>query len=168
MAYLNNFQHADAVINHLDDIVPAIADPLLQVKYIGFVSVAAVTVYELAIKDIFIGFARKKHKVLGHFAESYFHKINGRIRLEHIKKDYIANFGVKYNKKFRINIEKRSNDYLQSHRRDIRNSYTNIIRWRHEFAHEGKINTTATYSEVVQAYEDGKEVIHSLADSMSR
>ena len=53
-------------------------------------------------------------------------------------------------------------------RRDFCSSYSNIIIWRNTFAHEGKLNTTATYAEVIQAYQDGKEVIHSLADAMTR
>nr|VFK40809.1 MAG: hypothetical protein BECKSD772F_GA0070984_10748 [Candidatus Kentron sp. SD]VFK46531.1 MAG: hypothetical protein BECKSD772E_GA0070983_10758 [Candidatus Kentron sp. SD] len=42
------------------------------------------------------------------------------------------------------------------------------ITWRNDFAHEGKINTTATLNEVVSAYEDGKEIIHCLAETMRR
>lgn len=64
MPYVDHFQHADNVVEHLNGIVPTIADPLLQAKYLGFVSVVAVTVYELAIKTIFIEFAQHKHKVL--------------------------------------------------------------------------------------------------------
>ena len=52
MPYLDHFQHADDVVTHLNSVVPTIPDPLLRAKYVGFVSVAAVTVYELAIKEI--------------------------------------------------------------------------------------------------------------------
>lgn len=168
MAYSDHFLHADDIVTHLNGVVATIADPLLVAKYVGFVSVSAVTVYELALKEIFIEFARKKHKVLGNFTESYFHRINGRIKLCIIKDDYISKFGNKYNIKFQKNIEKKCKDYLSMHHRDIRNSYANLIQWRNDFAHEGKINSTTTYNEVVQAYEDGKEVIHCLAESMIR
>lgn len=168
MAYSDHFLHADDVIAHLNGIVPTITNPLLMPKYVGFVSVAAVTVYELAVKNIFIDFARKKHKVLGHFTEAYFERINGRIKLKIIKNDYIAKFGSKYQVRFQKNIEKRSQEYFQLNHRDIRNSFSNLITWRNEFAHEGSINSTTTYNEVTLAYEDGKEVIHCLAASMTR
>ncbi|MCF6210719.1 MAG: hypothetical protein L3K24_08645 [Gammaproteobacteria bacterium] len=168
MTYTDHFLHADDVIAHLNSIVPSITDPLLLPKYVGFVSVAAVTVYELAMKDIFIDFARKKHKVLGNFTEAYFDRINGRIKLKIIKEDYIGKFGRKYQIKFQKNIEKKSKEYLQINHRDIRSSYANLITWRNEFAHEGIINSTTTYDEVIKAYEDGKEVIHCLAESMTR
>ena len=168
MTYSDHFIHADDVVAHLNGIVPAITNPLLTPKYVGFVSVAAVTVYELAVKDIFIEFAQKKHKLLGHFTESYFERINGRIKLDVIKRDYIGKFGSKYQTRFQKNIEKTSKVYFDLHHRDVRNSYANLITWRNDFAHEGKINSMTTYNEVIQAYEDGKQVIHCLANSMTR
>lgn len=168
MSYVNHFRHADDVIEHLDTVMPAIADPLLQAKYVGFVSVAAVTVYEQAVKEIFINFAQRKHKVLGNFTEVYFHRINGKIKIKVIHDEYISKFGDKYQKRFKKKLGKASKDYLVANRRDLTSSYANLITWRNDFAHEGKINSTTTYSEVVQAYEDGKEVIHCLAETMTR
>ncbi len=168
MAYIDHFQHADDVVNHLNTIVPTITDPLLKAKYVGFVSVVAVTVYEMAIKDIFIEFAHKKHKVLGNFTESYFDRINGKIKLKIIRDEYIKRFGIKYKTRFQRKLDERAREYLRVNHRDIKNSYANLIIWRNDFAHEGKINITATYEEVVQAYEDGKEIIHCLAACMTR
>lgn len=168
MAYLSHFKHADDVVNHLNGIVPAIGDPLLKIKYIGFVAVVSVTVYELAIKQIFADFANKKHKVFGNFAESYFRRINGRIKIQVIQDEYIKKFGEKYSVKFARNLDKASKQYLAANKRDIKSSYSNLITWRNDFTHEGKLNTTTTYSEVVQAYQDGKQVIHCLADTMKR
>ena len=53
--YKTRFSHADVVIKHLNTaVIPGVRDhPLLEQKYAGIVSVLAVTVYELAIKDIF-------------------------------------------------------------------------------------------------------------------
>jgi len=140
----------------------------MQAKYVGFVSIAAVTVYELALKEIFITFAEKKHKVLGNFTRAHFDRINGRIRIREIREDYIPRFGAQYVSKFEKKVNARASNYLRAHGRDIRAAYGNLITWRNDFAHEGKLNGTATYREVVQAYEDGKEVLHALAESMTR
>ena len=145
-----------------------LADPLLQTKYTGFVTVAAVTVYELAIKDIFCEFGRKKHKVLGSFSESYFKRINGRVTLDDIRKKYCGSYGDGYVEKFKKRLDAITLTHLAAHRRDVKSAYTNLIVWRNAFAHEGKVPPTVTYGEVVQAYEDGKQVIHSLAASMVR
>jgi len=168
MAYSDHFKHADDVIAHLDSVVPSISDPLLKAKYSGFVAIAAVTVFELAVKEIFIEFAKKKHKILGNFTENYFDRINGRIKVQVIQNDYIMKFGNKYNLRFKKRLEKSQKNYLALHHRDIRSAYGNLVTWRNDFAHEGRINTTATYDEVVQAYNDGKEIIHCLAMSMTR
>ena len=58
--------------------------------------------------------------------------------------------------------------YLIIHRRDIQSSYANLILWRNNFAHEGQLNATASYLDVVNAYKDGKEVIRCLHETMSR
>jgi hypothetical protein len=141
---------------------------LLSAKYVGFVAVASVTVYEVAIKEIFITFAKDKHKVLGAFTESYFNRINGKISIDVVKKDYIKRFGPKYLEKFEKKLNFTTKAYLLANGRDIKNSYSNLITWRNDFAHAGSINATATYAEVVQAYEDGKEVIRCLAETMVR
>lgn len=166
MAYDSHFRHADDVVDHLNTLVPGITDTLLQAKYVGFVAVAAVTVYELAIRDIFIAFAREKHDLFGHFVASQFERINGRIRLDEIKRRYISRFGSAYKKEFQKRLDARNKEYFQEEHRDIQDSYANIITWRNEFAHRGEIKATATYEEAVQAYEDGKEVIRCLASCM--
>lgn len=168
MAYDQHFKHADDIIAHLNIIVPGIQDNLLKAKYVGFVAVASVTVYEIAIKEIFISFARNKHKVLGTYAESHFNRINGKIAIKVIKDDYIKRFGQKYLDKFDEKLNKIARDYFSANGRDIKNSYSNLITWRNDFAHAGNINATATYQEAVQAYADGKEVIRCLAETMVR
>ena len=168
MAYQDTFQHADDVIAHLSGLIATVGDPLLSIKYVGFVSVAAVTVYEMAIKSIFIEFATKKHAVLESFTKNYFNQINGRIRPKHIKDDYVPMFGDKYLARYKKKLALNKDSYLQRNRRDFVNSYNNLITWRNDFAHEGRLSTTVTFAEVVQAYEDGKEVIHCLATSMVR
>jgi hypothetical protein len=168
MAYQSHFAHADAIVTHLNGVVPTLGDPLLEAKYVGFITVAAVTVYELAIKEIFIEFSKKKHKVLGNFTEKFFERLNGRIKTKEIRERYLYNFGDKYVAQFDKELDKEAKAYLATHKRDIRSAYGNVITWRHAFAHEGNINATATYSEAAMAYTDGKAVIDCLARAMVR
>lgn len=168
MAYVDHFRHADDLIAHLDTFVPSLGDPILQAKYAGFIAITAVTVYELAIKEIFCDFGRKKHKVLGAFTESFFERIHGRVRLQNIREDYCRRYGARYIMKFNRNLETAARAHIGVTRSDFRAAYSNIITWRNDFAHEGKVPSTATYSEVVRAYQEGKAVIHSLAGAMIR
>ena len=50
MAYFDHYKLADAVIVHLSTIVNGITDSFLISRYVGFVAVASVTVYELVAR----------------------------------------------------------------------------------------------------------------------
>lgn len=168
MAYTDHFQLADDIINHLDSVVCDIDDSFISTRYIGFVSVSAVTVYELAIKEIFINFAEKKHSVFGSFVDSYFNRISGRIKYETLWTDYVKRFGDKYVNRFRLRVKKADENSIKEDGISILNSYNNVIVWRNQFAHEGKLPNTATYAEVVKSYHSGKTVIDCLSESMYR
>lgn len=94
-----NFNHADAIAAHFAALVSPATDPLISIRYAGFIAVAGVCVYEMAIKDIFINFGEKKHPVLGAVTRETFDRINGRVGYRVIKDDYIPRFGDKYSLK---------------------------------------------------------------------
>lgn len=77
-------------------------------------------------------------------------------------------FGDKYVKKFKAKVEERNNDYLRTKHVDILIAYDNLITWRNQFAHGGQVSQQATFEEVVQSYELGKEVLECLARAMQR
>lgn len=168
MAYQEHFKLADDMISHLDSVVGGVTDSFVTSRYVGFVAVAAVTVYELAIKEIFYEFAQKKHKVFGNFVDKYFDRINGRIRLESIRENYLPRFGDKYLQRFERKIKKAEEKSIRARGDSIKAAYGNIITWRNEFAHEGKIPSTPTYAEVTKAYYTGQAVIDCLAEAMQR
>ena len=131
-------------------------------------AVTAVTVYELAIKEIFTSFAEKKHKVFGNFTSSHFNRINGRIMKKDIEDRYIKRFGEKYLKRFKAKINALEKDANKQNKGSILSSYGNIITWRNQFAHEGDMPSTATYLEVKKSYFLGQELINCLAETMVR
>jgi hypothetical protein len=152
-------------MNHLNTFVPTLSDEQLKSKYAGFLSASAVTVYELAIKDIFIEFAEKKNKTFGIFIEKYFRRINGQILINDIK-NYVGKFGEKYLTKFNNKLEERKNQLLGTYHNDVQAVYGNLITCRHKFIHTS--DHTMTFNEVVQAYQIGKEIINVLNDTMKR
>ncbi len=167
MSYRPYFVPADQTIGHLATFVTSL-NPQMQMQYTGFAAVSAVTVYELAIKEIFREFASKKNKVFGHFVDQHFKRINGKIGLDVLRKDYLPRFGDKYLKSFEKLIQVEETAYLRANGQSIKSSYGNLITWRHEFAHEGRVPTNATFSEVQQSYDRGKKVIDVLALALVR
>ena len=163
MTYIDRFKATDDLINHLQSIVSGMTDEELKSKYAGFLSASAVTVYELAIKDIFINFSEKMNPVLGIFVTEYFNHINGRIQIEKIQ-EYVKSFGEKYLNNFNKKLEEKKQLYLRIYHNDIRENYKNLITCRHNFIHEN--NTTMTFNEIVEGYKLGKEIIHILNETM--
>jgi hypothetical protein len=168
MTYSNHFTLADNCIAHLKGVVPGIADPGLRSQYVGFASVVAVTVFELAIKEILIDFAQNKHKIFGAFVEGHFERLNGRIKLKDLRSEHIPRFGDKYVKKFDALLDAEEQRILLSLRRSMKSSYGNLITWRHEFAHQGRVPMNATYAEVCDSYSLGKVLINCLSKAMVR
>lgn len=168
MAYADHFKLTDDLIAHLDPVLAALNDPFIESRYTGFLSVSAVTVFELAIKEIFREFARRKHKVLENFTSEYFERINGRIKIGAVKDDYVKKYGSKYVDRFDKRLSACEAEFLRSHGCSLKASYGNLLEWRNEFAHEGRVPRNATYREVKKSYELGKEVIRCLAESMRR
>jgi len=156
------------MILHLDTFIHGIADPFISSRYVGFVAIAAVTVYELAIKEIFLEFSSQKHKVFANFTEMYFYRINGRIKTKTIQEDYLVRFGDKYVKRFKNKINKAEKEILRRLGISILSSYNNVIEWRNQFAHQGVVPSFVTYNEVNRSYQAGKEIIKCLADTMRR
>src|ERR1700693_178892 len=101
MPHGDHFKLTDDLVAHLNPMVGGLIDPFLASRYTGFVSVAAVTVYELAIKEIFCSFGTTKHAVLGTFTRNYFDRINGRIKYKILHEEYVACFGEKYVRRFK-------------------------------------------------------------------
>ena len=166
MPYNNRFVATDDLIAHLTPIVSAITDTEIKANYAGFLSVSAVTVYELAIKDIFIEFATNKNKVFGNFIDKFFSRINGKIMLGDLKDQYIKHFGQKYFIKFEAKLKKRETIVFNTTRKNLRTSYSNLILCRHQYVHQG--SPTLTFEEVLDNYNIGKDVLHSLYDTMQR
>jgi hypothetical protein len=168
MAYSDQFSIADDFIAHLDGVMDGIGDPFIQNRYLGFVVLSAVTVFELSIKEIFCTFATKKHAVLGNMARVKFEQINGRIKLNNLRTEFIRPFGDKYLLKFNKKLDGAELTSLRAGRGSILSSYGNIIQWRHDFVHQGVGPRTTNYTEIKAAYGRAKEVVHCLNAAMAR
>ncbi len=166
MSYQNRFVATDNLIAHLNPLVNAITDTAIKSNYAGFLAVNAVTVYELAIKDIFFDFAQKKNIVFGSFIEKHFSNINGRIKIDDLKGQHIKPFGIKYLDKFEAKLKIREKKIFDESRNNVRSNYSNLIICRHKYVHGG--SPTLTFQEVLDSYQIGKDVIHSLYEAMQR
>lgn len=168
MAYTDRFALVEDYLAHLDPMMAGIADPFVQGRYIGFIATSAVTAYELAIKDIFYEFADAKHVVLGDVTRARFERLNGKIKLDDLKKEHVKMFGDKYLQKFNKILEQADKSYTKQNNQSPKSAYLNIITWRNQFVHEGTHPNTTNYDEMKAHYMAGKEIIHCLKKAMCR
>jgi len=166
MSYLERFIATDNLIAHLSPILSNLVDASIKANYAGFISVSAITVYELAIKDIFIDFSQKKNPVFGAFVTKHFTNINGKIKIGDLRGQHIKLFGDKYLQKFDKKLKIRESIILNRDRKSLHDCYENLITCRHKYVHGG--NTTLSFEEVIDNYQIGKEVIHTLHEAMYR
>lgn len=167
MSYSSRFSLADDFVSDIDSFARSHADPLAKQRLAGFLSVSAVTCYELAIKEIFFEFSRKKHAVFGCFVEDQFSRMNGRIKISEIKAK-AGKFGGKYKERFTRLLAKEERESLRSGCGSVESAYSNLIIWRHTFTHDGAIHSLRTYEETVESYNKGKVIIECLAKAMTR
>jgi hypothetical protein len=166
MSYTQRFGPTDTLFAHLQTVLTGNTHSQLLSSFSGFLSVSAVTVFELAIKDIFTDFATKKNLVFGFFVDSAFSKLNGHIKLNELRENHIPKFGKKYSAKFDKILTQKENYYLSVNGVSIKSMYGNMIESRHNFVHKG--NPTLSFPEVISSYDFCKEIIHCLNDAMKR
>lgn len=167
MAYQNRFVSVDLLIQGLVPLAsqPGL-DPLVLSSMAGIVAVEAVTAYELAIKDIFEEFSRRKHNVFGRFVKATYDKLNGRIKYQEIKDNMVKSYGDRYLQKFVQKMETRTRIIFTSERVDLVQTYDSLVLGRHKFVHSGVL--TLTLSEAIRYYTIGKHLIEVLDDTMKR
>jgi hypothetical protein len=168
MSYRDRFVLVDGFLSHVDTLMGGIQDPLIRNNYLGFIVTAAVTAYELSIKDIFIEFSARKHLVLGTVVSNRFEKMNGRISLNDLRNDHVKMFGDKYVIKFNAKLNEAENISLRNGNGSPKASYGNVLVWRNNFVHKGDSAATTNYEELKKSYERGKGVIDCLAAAMRR
>jgi hypothetical protein len=156
----------DDVATHLDKVVAAV-DPFTKSRYVGFYSVSAAAVVELALKEIIISFATSENPIFGGYVEAKYEKINGRVKLPHIAEDHLGPLGDKYQKRFERLLGRVERIELRRGRYSVKSSYANLLNCRHKFAHEGSIPAYSTYDEVKKGFEAGKIVLACLAKALS-
>lgn len=166
MAYQSRFNNVDLLIAQLTPIAQSGIDPLVLSAMAGIVAVEAVTAYELAIKDIFEEFARKKNKVFGCFVKYSVGRLNGRIKYQEIKDNMVKAFGEKYLHRFVAKKEQKTANVFATEHVDLVQTYDNLVLGRHQFVHVGVL--TMTLQEAIKNYNIGKELISALDEAMKR
>lgn len=105
-------------------------------------------------------------EMTNHGERSHFERINGKIKLNSLKDEHIASFGIKYLSRFNRDLDAKDTASISAGLGSIKSQYGNLITCRHNFVHQG--SPTLTLNEIISSYQIGKEVIHSFNSAMVR
>lgn len=165
MTYSKHFQLVDDVSTHFDAAVTA-SDAFLQSRYVGFYSVAAAAVLELALKELIVGFARDHHPLFGDYVASRYERINGRLSLTKIRDDHLKPFGSKFQDVFSALLEDADQACIAASKFSVKHSYNALLTCRHKFSHEGSVPETTSYGDIKRGFISGKVVMDCLAKTL--
>jgi len=128
----------------------------------GLLVVAMSASYEACVKETLMSFASRHHSQFGTFAQNHFHKLNSRVSLSDLY-GYARTFDNAIHQRFGQIVDARRTKILNRIGKDITKSYSQILSWRHDFAHAGIRNTTV--EEALMTHRLAKRVVHSFGDA---
>lgn len=131
----------------------------------GLLAIAYVAAFENCVKAIFIAFGTTTNPILGAVTEHHFQKLASKIHWDFLGDGYAAQFGQVYKTEYLKFLSAREAAVLAANQVSMKETYANILTWRHKFAHEGVMLTTL--EEVTAAYPVAKGVIEALDSAMS-
>lgn len=163
MAYTDKFKPADDLFSTFSSSINNFNDDLKS-KITGFLTVSAVTCYELAVKDILIDFATSRHVEFGNFMMNHLKRINGNIKIKDLK-DLINNFGDHYKSDYEDQLKSCEQLLPPPQRFSMRDNYNSLILCRHSFVHAN--NVTLSFQECRDYYAIGKNIIKALSQTLT-
>jgi hypothetical protein len=159
------FQNVDILIHDLDKFVRTGANTEVQkfrYNLAGLLVVTMVASFENSVKHVIINYAHSRNKDFGSFSERHFGKINGKVRIDDLKK-YCLLFGEDRKDNFVRILESRRKKIRERARLDINASYDQIIDRRHSFAHTWAVSLTI--EEAICQYRAAKRVIYAFGEA---
>lgn len=160
------FEQIDLIIVEVDLLVKGgDVTPLVASRMAGLISVMAVAAFEMRIKELLVSFSTKRDLVFGTFVSQHYGKLNGRIKIEHLKGDSLTKFGNSFKEKFTNELSKLSKDAQLNNLPDPAVYYDNLIVRRHDFVHE--LKTEISYEEAKIFYSSGVAIIEAFEKALT-
>jgi RiboL-PSP-HEPN len=129
----------------------------LRADLAGLYVVAVAAAYEACVKEVIVNYATRHNEIFGQYALAKYEKLNSRINMKDLHR-YANIFHPSIGENFKKILSKKKSDIDRKIGKDIEKSYDQILRWRHDFAHAGRRNTTL--EEAVPTHNLGLRVIY--------
>lgn len=163
----SHFQRIDDLAAEMSKFAPpgTVDADAFRADLAGLLVVTMAATYESCVKDILFNFASRNHKNFGQYVLIRYEKLNSKVAVGDLH-NYAKMFSPSAADKFKKDIKKRRDYIYKRTGRDITDAYTQILQWRHAFAHSWTRNTTL--EEAVDTHRLAKRVIFSFGKAFDR
>lgn len=163
---IEELKRIDRLAAEIDKYAPAAAAKSFDFRadLAGLLTVMVCASYENCVKAIIQDYAGRGSPLFRLYTENQYNKINSKIDINDLKK-YTKNFHPDIAAHFETSLRTKNDYFLKRTKVSIKSRYSQILRWRHDFAHTG-IRVT-TVEEVIDHHRYAQRVIITFADSFS-
>lgn len=162
-----HFNKIDKLLKEIESLVPNENVSLVQFRsdLAGLLVVAIAATYENCVKEILYEHANQYHIAFGDFAYRNFERLNSKIKVNNLE-DYCKLYNDSIFNEFRKNIKTKKSLILQKTRKNIVQSYEQILNWRHDYAHA--LISNITIEDAAAMHLLGKRVIYIFDNAFSQ
>jgi hypothetical protein len=156
-------RRAEALALEIEAFVPNTARSVqFRADLAGLLVVSMAASYESCVKETLMNFAGRHLSQFGMFAQNQYRKLNSRISMADLY-SYASTFDNSVHQKFGQIIVARKAKLMTRIGKDFTKAYSQILSWRHDFAHAGIRNTTI--EEALMTHRLAKRVLYSFDDA---
>lgn len=130
----------------------------------GLLNVTTCAAYENCVKAAIQEYAGRQSRLFQIYTENQYEKISSRIDLKDLHR-YAKTFHPQIGILFKERLSRIKQYYIDRTSQDITGCYTQLLFWRHSFAHTGARVTTV--EEVIKHHKLAKRVIITFSDAFS-
>lgn len=138
-----HFRRIDDLFVEMSKFVPpgTVNGDALRADLAGLLVVTMAATYEACVKEILYSYASGHHANFGSYVSLRYEKLNSKVSIPDLH-HYAKIFSSSAEVKFKAALKERRNLILDKTGKDIKDSYEQILQWRHAFAHSWARNTT--------------------------
>ena len=130
----------------------------------GLLVVSMAASYENCVKETLVTFASGRHAAFGNFTSNNYERLNSRISIRDLHR-YAGIFDDGVRDRFKTLLDQRKRRIDARIGKNIESSYTQILNWRHDFAHAGVRNTTI--EEAMVTHRLAKRVLYAFDEAFN-
>lgn len=161
-----HFDRIEELVREMSQFVPVsqLGAAPFRADLAGLLVVSIAASYETCVKETLVNFANRHHEAFGNFAANNYKKMNSRIGLGDLHL-YTVTFSDDVRDRFKGLLGARKKAIEGRIGKNIESSYSQILEWRHAFAHAGTRSTTI--EEAIATHRLSKRVLYSFDEAFN-